>query len=102
MIIPVDLRRKYKIDIGDHIEFISIPDGILLKPSRIKQSGQSQTDELFGIFRSYAKRKSYPGKEKIEDYNSRRFEDLVTAGWDLIIVDEAHRLGGRGDKGTLW
>src|SRR5262249_51790596 len=23
-----------------------------------------------------------------------RFEDLVLAGWDLVIVDEAHRLGG--------
>ena len=66
VIIPVDLRRKYKINIGDHIEFISIPDGILLKPSRKKQSEQSQTDELFGIFRSYAKRKGYPVKEKIE------------------------------------
>ena len=37
-------------------------------------------------------------KEKIEDYNSSRFEDLVTAGWDLIIVDEAHRLGGSTDQ----
>ena len=66
VIIPVDLRRRYKINIGDHIEFISIPDGILLKPSRKKQSEQSQTDKLFGIFRPYAKRKNYPGKEKIE------------------------------------
>lgn len=27
-----------------------------------------------------------------------RFEDLVTAGWDLVIVDEAHRLGGSTDQ----
>ena len=27
-----------------------------------------------------------------------RFEDLVSAGWDLIIVDEAHRLGGSTDQ----
>lgn len=33
--------------------------------------------------------------EKIARYNRERFEDLVTAGWDLIIIDEAHRLGGR-------
>ncbi len=37
-------------------------------------------------------------KEKIDDYNSSRFEDLVTAGWDLVIVDEAHRLGGSTDQ----
>jgi SNF2 family DNA or RNA helicase len=36
--------------------------------------------------------------EKIEEYNRSRFEDLVTAGWDLVIVDEAHRLGGSTDQ----
>ncbi len=35
--------------------------------------------------------------ERIAEYNSSRFEDLVTAGWDLVIVDEAHRLGGSTD-----
>ena len=28
------------------------------------------------------------------EYNRERFEDLISAGWDLVIVDEAHRLGG--------
>ncbi|MFP4039638.1 MAG: DEAD/DEAH box helicase [Desulfosudaceae bacterium] len=27
-----------------------------------------------------------------------RFEDLITAGWDLVVVDEAHRLGGSTDQ----
>ncbi|HDM78345.1 MAG TPA: hypothetical protein ENG51_18075 [Deltaproteobacteria bacterium] len=27
-----------------------------------------------------------------------RFEDLVSANWDLVIVDEAHRLGGSTDQ----
>ena len=27
-----------------------------------------------------------------------RFESLISAGWDLIIVDEAHRLGGSTDQ----
>jgi len=31
---------------------------------------------------------------RIAEYNRDRFEDLITAGWDLVIVDEAHRLGG--------
>jgi len=30
----------------------------------------------------------------INEFNRERFDDLVTAGWDLIIVDEAHRIGG--------
>ena len=32
--------------------------------------------------------------EKLQEYNQERFLDLVDAGWDLIIVDEAHKLGG--------
>ena len=35
---------------------------------------------------------------QVEGYNSKRFEDLITAGWDLVIVDEAHRLGGSTDQ----
>jgi superfamily II DNA or RNA helicase len=26
------------------------------------------------------------------------FEDLISADWDLVIVDEAHRLGGSTDQ----
>lgn len=36
-------------------------------------------------------------REQVAAYNRQRFEDLVAAGWDLIIVDEAHRLGGSSD-----
>ena len=36
--------------------------------------------------------------ERIAEYNRSRFEDLITAGWDLVIVDEAHRLGGNSEQ----
>ena len=36
--------------------------------------------------------------ERVAEYNRSRFEDLMTAGWDLVIVDEAHRLGGSTDQ----
>lgn len=36
--------------------------------------------------------------ERITAYNQRRFEDLITAGWDLVVIDEAHRLGGSTDQ----
>ena len=36
--------------------------------------------------------------EKVAGYNRERFEDLVTAGWDLIIIDESHRLGGSTEQ----
>lgn len=36
--------------------------------------------------------------EQVARYNRERFEDLVSAGWDLIVVDEAHRLGGSTEQ----
>ncbi|MFC1705447.1 DEAD/DEAH box helicase [Planctomycetota bacterium] len=37
-------------------------------------------------------------RERLAQYNRDRFDDLVSAGWDLIIVDEAHRLGGSTEQ----
>jgi SNF2 family DNA or RNA helicase len=38
-------------------------------------------------------------RERIQVYNKNRFEELCAAGWDLIIVDEAHKLSG-SDEGV--
>jgi len=35
--------------------------------------------------------------EEVAAHNKDRFDDLIAAGWDLIIVDEAHRMGGSTD-----
>ncbi len=37
-----------------------------------------------------------PGKHG--EASRSRFENLIAAGWDLVIVDEAHRLGGSTDQ----
>ncbi len=33
-------------------------------------------------------------RQRIEQHNQERIGDLIAAGWDLIVVDESHRLGG--------
>ncbi|EPF6298684.1 DEAD/DEAH box helicase [Acinetobacter baumannii] len=35
--------------------------------------------------------------DKINQYNQQRFDGVISAGWDLIIVDESHRLQGSTD-----
>ena len=37
-------------------------------------------------------------QEQLARYNRERFEDLISAGWDLIIIDEAHRIGGSTEQ----
>ncbi len=36
-------------------------------------------------------------REQLDDYNRWRYFDLITAGWDMVIIDEAHRLAGSTD-----
>lgn len=36
--------------------------------------------------------------EQLANYNRERFEDLVSAGWDLVIIDESHRMGGSTEQ----
>lgn len=33
-------------------------------------------------------------KEQLARYNQERFHNVINAGWDLVVVDEAHRMGG--------
>ncbi len=36
--------------------------------------------------------------EQLINYNRERFEDLISASWDLVIIDESHRMGGSTDQ----
>ena len=36
--------------------------------------------------------------EQLSTYNRERFEDLISASWDLVVIDEAHRMGGSTDR----
>lgn len=42
-------------------------------------------------------RKGWTTKQ-LHSYNKTRFDDVLAAGWDLIVIDEAHRLGGSTDQ----
>ncbi len=78
VVIPVALRKKYQIEIGDRIDVISESDGILLKPLPKEKGRKSATERLFGIFRAYASGKSEPTKADIE----KATEDGFAEGWN--------------------
>ena len=77
VVIPVSLRKKYHIEIGDQIEVISGPEGILLKPAAKNENNASLTDRLFGIFSEYASRDKKPSKDDI----TRATEAGFGEGW---------------------
>lgn len=67
IVIPVALRKKYHIEIGDRVDVISKADGIFLKPVPKKETKESLTDYLFGMFGKYAK-----GKPKLKKADINR------------------------------
>ena len=73
VVIPVELRRKYHLEIGDHINFVSTDHGILLKPLRKKHGYTSLTDQLFGIFKQHAETKPSITKKDIEEATEKYF-----------------------------
>lgn len=75
-------------------DFISSPSGIL-KENRWKAYDQVVCP--IDSVKPLDKRHGWP-KEQVAEYNRERFEDLIAAGWDLVIVDEAHRLAGSTEQ----
>lgn len=75
IVIPVALRKKYHIEIGDHVDVISKADGIFLKPVPKNEKARSLTDNLFGVFRKYAKEKSKLKKADINKAMEAGFVD---------------------------
>ena len=78
IVIPVSLRKKYQIEIGDQLDVISKSEGILLKPLDKEQRGKSATERLFGIFSGYASKRPKPTEADIEKATEAGFIE----GWD--------------------
>ena len=54
IVIPIALRKKYDINIGDQIDVIPESNGTLLKPTTKIMADKFLTARLFGVFNRYA------------------------------------------------
>ena len=79
VVIPISLRKKYQIEIGDQIEIIPDSDGILLKPLPKGETNKSLTDRLFGIFSEYTEGTQKLQKEDIKKATHKGFVEGWTA-----------------------
>lgn len=57
----------------------------------------SQAIVTLDAVKPMARRRGW-SKERVEEYNQNRYERLIQGQWDLIIVDESHRMGGSTDQ----
>jgi len=103
VVAPMGLCTQWVQELRDHFH----EDFTLAAPSKlatIRQLGGASSDENLWCrydqvvcpvdsIKPLERRRGW-SRERIERYNRERFEDVVTAGWDLVIIDEAHRLGG--------
>ena len=102
-------NEQFQLVLGDDIGTLQRLSPVMSHESRVPGLFDSQLatrnpwtlfDQVIVSLDSVKPMDKRPGwtAERVAEYNRSRFEDLVTAGWDLVVVDEAHRLGGSTDQ----
>jgi superfamily II DNA or RNA helicase len=97
LVLPDDLKtlRRIPHSLGSRSEVMGIDDQEIM-PNNAWQV-LSQVVVPMDSVKPLDKRRGWSAAQ-VDEYNRERFEDLISAGWDLVIVDEAHRLGGSTDQ----
>jgi AbrB family looped-hinge helix DNA binding protein len=67
VVIPIALRRKFGIKIGDMVDLIVEEDGIKIVPVKEKVKAK----DLAGIFSKYAKGEGIPTDKRIEEITEK-------------------------------
>ncbi|MEW6228861.1 MAG: DEAD/DEAH box helicase, partial [Bacillota bacterium] len=102
LVLPEDLRALRCVSAGPGSEFL-VP---CLDDRKSSTRGRrpanaweafSQVVVPMDSVKPLDKRRGWTAAQ-VEEHNRERFEDLISAGCDLVIVDEAHRLGGSTDQ----
>jgi superfamily II DNA or RNA helicase len=99
VVAPKGLLNQWANELDTHFEErFGVVTGEDLRSSQ-SSNVWSQGDQLIvsqdGI-KPLSRRRGWEA-DRIAEYNQRRYEAVLAAGWDLIVVDEAHRLGGSTD-----
>jgi SNF2 family DNA or RNA helicase len=85
---------------GEEFRFFSPPDFTAYRRIAPSENVWRSFDQVICSLDSVKPMEARQGwsQTDISDFNKQRFEDLTTAGWDLIIVDESHRIGGSSEQ----
>jgi superfamily II DNA or RNA helicase len=105
VVAPKGLVRQWQaemqIHFGEKLEFIEPADFAAFRQWRNEEDNLWRLHDQ--VICSLDSVKPIEGRrgwnlEQLNNYNRERFEDLVSASWDLVIIDESHRMGGSTDQ----
>ena len=109
VVAPKGLVRQWQAEMrlhfGEKFKFIEPAELAAFRQSRV--NANTEEDNLWRVHDqvicSLDSVKPLEGRrgwslEQLDTYNRERFEDLISASWDLVIIDESHRLGGSTEQ----
>ncbi|WP_394474859.1 helicase-related protein [Ralstonia mannitolilytica] len=109
VVAPKGLARQWQAEMrlhfGEHFRFVEPSELVAFRQWR--DNGIQNDENLWRmhdqVICSLDSVKPIEGRrgwsqEQLGTYNRERFEDLISAGWDLVIIDESHRLGGSTEQ----
>ena len=109
VVAPKGLVRQWQAEMrlhfGETFQFIEPSELAAFRQWRSSGAGEEENlwrmhDQVICSLDSVKPMESRRGwsLEQLNTYNRERFEDLVSASWDLVIIDEAHRMGGSTEQ----
>ncbi len=105
VVAPKGLVRQWQAEMrlhfGEHFRFIEPSEITAFRQWRDEEDNLWQMHDQvicsLDSVKPIEKRRGW-SLEQLNTYNRERFEDLISAGWDLVIIDESHRLGGSTEQ----
>lgn len=87
-----EMRQKF----GEKFHIILPSDYDTIKKLTGNEDIYGQFQQIISPMDSIKPLESRAGwnQEKINEYNEKRINSIVNVGWDLVIIDEAHRVAG--------
>jgi len=109
VVAPKGLVRQWQTEMrlhfGETLQFIEPSELAAFRQWRSNGAGEEDNlwrmhDQVICSLDSVKPMESRRGwsLEQLNTYNRERFEDLISASWDLVIIDEAHRMGGSTEQ----
>ncbi len=109
VVAPKGLVRQWQAEMrlhfGEKLQFIEPSELAAFRQWRSGGAGEEENlwrmhDQVICSLDSVKPMESRRGwsLEQLNTYNRERFEDLISASWDLVIIDEAHRMGGSTEQ----